>query len=117
MQFLKELTIAKKYKKKSSAPGKSTGKTGGRVTTKKISFDSDSDSHGEPESDTDYTPEYMKIEDDLAVELTCIVCQKKDPKRLCLLDKHGKHHVVSREMLRTWVTAIVSGLSAARRSY
>ena len=104
-QFLKELALAKKHKKR-KAPASS--KKGGKVTSKKISFKSDSESTGGAATDIDYTPEYQKTEDNLMVELRCALCQKKDPERLCLLDKYGKHRIVTREMLRTWVTAIVS---------
>ena len=87
-------------------------KTGGRVTTSKIIFQSDNDGdiNGDDVMDADagveFNSEYNKTRKALEGELnTCPRCAPKE--LLCLIDKHSKHRKVMAEMLRAWVLALV----------
>lgn len=100
------MAIAKKHK---NAKNPTRCKSGGRAKPAKIHFGSDSDAlssmTGHVEVDA-YDPTYEKLRDNLVYELEkCRVCGPKE--KLCLLDKHGKHRLVTAEMIRTWVSAMV----------
>ncbi|KAF8513387.1 hypothetical protein JB92DRAFT_3116451 [Gautieria morchelliformis] len=104
--FLKNLAVAKKHKK-----GKKLmkSKTGGRAPPTRIIFESDSDTLGSTagkQDEDEYDPAYENLRDYLPVELNkCRVCGPEE--KLCLLDKHGQHRVISLEM----VIAQCSGIS------
>jgi len=73
-------------------------------------FESDSN-NGEGEGDIDgreeYDPLYEREMDGLEAKISC--CMKCMPKNLlCLIDKTAKHWVITAEMVRTWVLALVS---------
>lgn len=77
----------------------------------KLGFESDeSDEYDGSEVLPNYIPYDLlcrKILDDIKAYLqTCPQCSKKET--LCLIDKYGKHCLVSSEMLNTWVSALVS---------
>ncbi|KAF8531046.1 hypothetical protein JB92DRAFT_3105801 [Gautieria morchelliformis] len=104
--FLKNLAVAKKHKKGKKL---TKSKMGGRAPPTRIIFESDSDTLGSTAGKQDegqYDPVYENLRDDLLVKLNkCRVCGPKE--KLCLLDKHGQHRVISLEMVRAWVSAMV----------
>ncbi|KAF8584824.1 hypothetical protein K439DRAFT_1616438 [Ramaria rubella] len=107
--FLKDLEMLKKIKKAKDAASSKNGKqSGGRAMLLKLRFESDDEDECGSDVQADYIPYDPlcgKILDDIkAYLLTCSQCSKKE--KLCLMDKYGKHRLVSSEMLNTWVSAL-----------
>ncbi|KAF8574656.1 hypothetical protein K439DRAFT_1624158 [Ramaria rubella] len=107
--FLKDLEMLKKIKKaKDAASSKNGRKSGGRAMPLKLRFESDDKDECGSDVQADYIP-YDPLcgnifEDIKPYLLTCSQCSKKE--KLCLMDKYGKHRLVSSEMLNTWVSSL-----------
>ncbi|KAF8582010.1 hypothetical protein K439DRAFT_1618593 [Ramaria rubella] len=106
--FLKDLEMLKKIKKAKVASSKNGKKSGGRAMLLKLPFESDDEDECGSDVQADYIPYDPlcgKILDNIkAYLLTCSQCSKKE--KLCLMDKYGRHHLASSEMLNTWVSAL-----------
>ena len=98
---------AKKHKKSKLL---TCNKTSGHKTVTQLLFTSDSDlgeGEGDIDSGEEYEPSYERVRDGLEAELHC--CMKCVPQELlCIVDKSTRHWVVTVEMVRTWVLALVS---------